>query len=73
MSKKGDLQFVANVEKYLVLSGLLHRTALAKRIMVSRQLLHRRLEHPGDLTVNELRRISTVLGMPAEELLSLFK
>lgn len=73
MSKKGDLQFVANVEKYLVLSGLLHRTALAKRIMVSRQLLHRRLERPGDLTVNELRRISAVLGMPAEEFLSLFK
>ena len=73
MSKQGDLQFVANIKKYRVLSGLPDHTTLAKRIMVSRQLLHRRLEQPGDLTVNELRRISTVLGMPAEEMLSLFK
>lgn len=73
MSQKGELLFVANVKKYMVLSGVMYGTALAKRMHVSRKLLERRMKSPGDLTVNELRRMSAVLGMPPEEMLSLLR
>lgn len=62
-----DVAFRANVDKYLVLSGVKTKVKLAERMRLCQRTLERRLQNPGTFSVYELRRLSIVLGMPIEE------
>lgn len=60
-------RFRADVDRWLVLSGIHQKRVLAQRIQMHERTLHRRIRDPGDFTVAELRRLSRALGMPWEE------
>jgi transposase len=58
--------FRATVAKYLVLTGY-DKSALAVRMRVCPATLYNRLNKPGSLTLDDLRRMMAALGIPAEE------
>lgn len=68
MSAKTDVLFAATIEKYLYLSGLKTRNALAPRIQIHPRTLTRKINNPDTFTVAELRRVKRVLQIPTEEM-----
>ena len=67
---KKNLLFAATIAKYLVLTGM-DKEKLGIKAHVSTRTVYRRLEAPGDLTLDELRRIITTQGWTQEEILAI--
>lgn len=64
--------FVALVAKQLVLKDW-DKATLAERMRRDRATLYRRLKDPGELRVDEVRRLRVLLGLTDDEILSLIK